>query len=57
MNKAVVVVVVVVLKSCVELLRSCGISNLVAVSENPAFCLDYKLPTTLNIRTYNTMYM
>ena len=56
MNK-VVVVVVVVLKSCVELLRSCGISNLVAVSENPAFCLDYKLPTTLNIQTYNTMYM
>ena len=40
-----------VVKSCVELLRSCGINNLVAVSDNPAFCLDYKLPTTLNIRT------
>ena len=42
-----------VVKSCVELLRSCGINNLVAVSDNPAFCLDYKLPTTLNIRTCN----
>ena len=32
-----------------ELLRSSGINNLVAVSDIPAFCLDYKLPTTLNI--------
>ena len=38
-----------------ELLRSCGINNLVAVSENPAFCADYKLPTTLNIRTCNNI--
>ena len=40
--------------SCVELLRSCGTNNLVAVSDIPVFCLDYKLPTTLNIRTCNS---
>ena len=38
-----------------ELLCSCGINNLVALSENPAFCSDYKLPTTLNIRTCNNI--
>ena len=32
-----------------ELLRLCGINNLVAVSDNPVFCLDYKLPTTLTL--------
>ena len=35
-------------KSCVELLRSSGINNLVVVFDNPAFCLDCKLPATLN---------
>ena len=40
-------------KSCVELLRSCGINILVVFSDIPAFCLDYKLPTTKNIRTRN----
>ena len=38
-----------VVKSCVELLRSCGINNLVAGSDIPAFCLDFKLPSTSNI--------
>ena len=38
-----------VVKSCVELLRSCGINILVVFSDIPVFCLDYKLPTTLNI--------
>ena len=38
-----------VVKSCVEILRSCGINNLVVVSDISAFCLDYKLPSTLNI--------
>ena len=32
-----------------ELLCSSGINNLVVVSDNPAFCLDYKLPATKNI--------
>ena len=30
-------------KSCVELLRSCGINILVVFFDIPAFCLDYKL--------------
>ena len=42
-----------VVKSCVELLRSCGINILVVFSDIPEFCLDYKLPTTKNIRTRN----
>ena len=42
------------MKSCVELLRSCGITILVVFSEIPEFCLDYKLPATKNIRTSNT---
>ena len=37
------------MKSCVELLRSCGINILVVFSDIPVFSLDYKLPTTLNI--------
>ena len=37
-----------------ELLRSCGINILVVFSDIPKFCLDYKLPTTKNIRTRNT---
>ena len=41
-------------KSCVELLGSCGINNLVAVSENPAFCLNYKLPTTKHSNLQHT---
>ena len=39
---------VLVVKYCMELLRSSGINNLVVVSDNPAFCLDCKLATTLN---------
>ena len=43
-----------VVKSCVELLRLCGINTLVVVSDTPAFRLrDHKLPTTKNIRTCN----
>ena len=42
------------MKSCVELLRSCGINILVVFSDIPVFCLDYKLPTTLKHRTRNT---
>ena len=37
------------MKSCVELLRSCGINILVVFSDIPVFSLDYKLPATLNI--------
>ena len=44
-----------VVKSCVELLRSCGLNSLVAVSENPAFCMDFKLPTTL-IKHWNLQH-
>ena len=40
-----------VVKSCVELLRSCGINIRVVFSNIPAFCLDHKLPTTKNNRT------
>ena len=40
-------------KSYVELLHPCGINILVVVSDIREFCLDYKLPTTLNIRTRN----
>ena len=36
-------------KSCVEILRSCGINILVVFSDIPEFCFDYKLPTTKNI--------
>ena len=38
-----------VVKSCVEILRSCGINILVVFSDIPEFCFDYKLPTTKNI--------
>ena len=38
-----------VVKSCVEILRSCGINILVVFSDIPEFCLDYKLPTTKNV--------
>ena len=44
-----------VVKSCVELLRSCGINILVVFTDIPAFCFDYKLPTSKNIRTRNTI--
>ena len=44
-----------VVKSCVELLRSCGINILVVFSDIPVFWLDNKLPTTKNIRTRNTL--
>ena len=37
-----------------ELLRSSGINILVVFSDIPVFCLDYKLPTTKNIRTRNS---
>ena len=43
-----------VVKSCVELLRSCGINILVVFSDIPVFWLDNKLPTTLKHRTRNT---
>ena len=45
-----------VVKSCEELLRSCGINILVVFTNIPVFCLDYKLPTTKNIRTRNTLF-
>ena len=38
-----------VVKSRVEILRSCGINILVVFSDIPEFCFDYKLPTTKNI--------
>ena len=43
------------MKSCVELLRSCGINILVVFSDIPVFRLDDKLPTTLKHRTRNTI--
>ena len=42
-----------VVKSCVELLRSCGINILAVFSDIPVFWLDNKLPTTLKHRTRN----
>ena len=36
------------MESCAELLRSCEINILVVFSDIPVFCLDSKLPTTLN---------
>ena len=42
-----------VVNSCVELLRSCGINILVVFSDIPVFWLDNKLPTTLKHRTLN----
>ena len=44
-----------VVKSCVELPRSCGINILVVFSDIPAFCLDNKSPTTKNIWTRNRL--
>ena len=46
-----------VVKSCVELLRSCGINIQVVFSDIPAFWLDNKLPTTLKHRTRNILYL
>ena len=41
-------------KSCVELLRSCGINILVVVSDILCVLIDCKLSTTKNIRTCNS---
>ena len=44
-----------VVKSCVEFLRSCGINILVVVSEIPVFCLDYKLYLLLKTFEHATL--
>ena len=38
-------------------LHPCGINNLAAVPTTLRVDLDYKLPTTLNIRTRNRIYI
>ena len=40
----------VLVKSCVEILRLCGINILVVFSDIPEFCFDYNLPSTKNIK-------